>query len=143
MVRTRVRYARVRTYMALHLYVLYVLVRTNMYTCTRVRTNKHYLKTTMAILNRNTSTQVQRRNSWALSARYTTVPTLRTVSVVVRVCGFHGWSSWLGACSPGLGAVRVSSQSRAALLTRPPVSRMDGMKLSWSESAYFAALTAA
>jgi hypothetical protein len=45
------------------------------------------------------------------------------------------------ACSPGSGAVRASSQSRAALLTRPPVSRISGMKLSWS--AYFAALTAA
>jgi hypothetical protein len=52
--------------------------------------------------------------------------------VVVRVCGFHGWSSWLGTTSPGSGAVTVSSQSRAALLTRPPVSRMNGMTLSWS-----------
>jgi hypothetical protein len=65
------------------------------------------------------------------------IASLRTVSVVVRACGFHGWSSWLGTCSPGSGAVRASSQSRAALLTRPPVSRINGMKLSWS--AYFAA----
>ncbi len=38
------------------------------------------------------------------------IATLRTVSVVVRVCGFYGWSSWLGTCSPGSGAVRASSR---------------------------------
>ncbi len=64
--------------------------------------------------------------------RLPTCASLRTVSVVVRACGFHGWSSWLGTCSPCSGAVRASSQSRAALLTRPPVSRINGMKLSWS-----------
>ncbi len=25
-----------------------------------------------------------------------------------HACGFHGWSSWLGTCSPGSGAVRAS-----------------------------------
>ncbi len=36
------------------------------------------------------------------------IASLRTVSVVVRVCGFHGWSSWLGTCSPGSGAVSTN-----------------------------------
>jgi hypothetical protein len=78
---------------------------------------------------------------WACTRTSACIASLRTVSVVVLVCGFHRWSSWLGTCSPGSGAVRASSQSRAALLTRPPVSRINRMTLSWS--AYLAALTAA
>ncbi len=139
---------------ATHTYHTLAIPYHHVYVRTRVSTNIISKRT------RNTSTQVQLGNSWALlsvlkTSRYTTVPTrqrclqrgspphtilasvwacthnsaciasLRTVSVVVRVCGFHGWSSWLGTRSPGSGAVRVSSQLRAALLTRPPVSSQD------------------
>jgi hypothetical protein len=68
------------------------------------------------------------------SACIACIASLRTVSAYAG--SFHGWSSWLGTCSPGSGAVRASSQSRAALLTRPPVCRINGMKLSWSYHVY-------
>ena len=32
---------------------------------------------------------------WACTRTSDCIASLRTVSVVVRVCGFHGWSSWL------------------------------------------------
>jgi hypothetical protein len=79
-------------------------------------------------LQRGSPPQSSQASMWACTRTSACIASLRTVSVVVRVCGFHGWSSWLGTCSPGSGAIRVSSQSRSALLTRPPVSRMNGMK---------------
>jgi hypothetical protein len=56
-----------------------------------------------------------RRQHGILSA---CIASLRTVSVVVRVCGFHGWSSWLGNARPA----REPSECRASRGPRPSVS---------------------
>jgi hypothetical protein len=50
-----------------------------------------------------------RKHMWACTHTSACIASLRTVSVVVRVCGFHGWSSWLGTCSPGRLRVNLST----------------------------------
>ena len=110
-----------------------VLRRTRV--CTRVRT--FTCRCTVRVSSKTSTIATGKRACEATSA---CIASLRgTVSVVVRVCGFHGWSSCLGTCSPGSGAVRVSSQPVAGRFVDASTCLQDE-RVSWS--AYFAAFTA-